>query len=271
MRTNNIIKRTNTKHISLALLTISLLFPIATWAAAKQDSTTIQEDKAISLDNFDINFNLKNMHTWHGSVVTPGAMMATSMEYKSNNDKFIVGLWGGTSFNGTYKEFSYYTSYQFTDRFKTSFISHNNYSDSENPNIFSYDKFTSPNFVDIVLEYTVSDRLPLNIYWSTILFGQGGDFETDATGDITNSFSNYVQLSYPVLKKENTQLSLFAGGAFSFSTEKTFYSEKANIVNAGIKLDQNIKMFNTVLPVSATALWNPETKLGVLQLDIALF
>lgn len=262
-----------------AILLISLLSGVYTMGIAEThnsvqaspDTTSSTKVKNFTGDNFNIGVNLKNMHTWHGSVVTPGAMIATSLEYKTADDKFTAGLWGGASFNGDYKEFSYYTSYQFTNNFKTSLISHNNYSNSENPNIFSYDKYTSPNFVDIVLEYTVSESFPLNVYWSTILFGNGGDFEEKIDGEVNNSYSTYVQLTYDLISEDRTKLSVFTGGAFSPTTEKTFYSESANIVNIGIQLDKKINIFNHDLPVSTTAFWNPETKIGVLQLDINLF
>lgn len=235
--------------------------------------TKAQEAEKISQEdqNFNIHMNIKNMHLWHGSVVTPGVMMASSLEYTTNNKAFTAGLWGGASFNGDYKEFSYYSNYTWFDGFKTSLISHNNYSNSEEPNILSYDKFTSPNFVDVVIEYTISEKIPLSVYWSTILCGLGGDFEKETDNTITDSYSNYLEIKYKILKKAKTQLTIFIGGAFSFTTTKTFYSEHANIVNIGLTLDQEVSLFSTKIPVSATGFWNPETKVGALQLDIQLF
>ena len=229
------------------------------------------ENTNSSVDNFDIDLELKNMHLWHGSIVTPGGMMASSLEFTSTNNKFVAGLWGGASFNGNYKEFSYYSTYRFKDNFNISLISHNNYSNSVNPDIFSYDKITSPNFLDIVFEYTVSEELPLTIYWSTILFGQGADYETASDGTVTDSYSTYTELRYQLLPKQKTQLTLFAGGAFSFTTEKTFYSKSPNIVNFGVSASRNINLLAKDFPVSATAFWNPESKLGALQLAISLF
>lgn len=221
--------------------------------------------------NFDVNLEIKNMHTWHGSVVTPGIMMASSIEFNSNDKKFVAGLWGGASADGTYKEFSYYTTYSFTNNFNVSLISHNNYSNAENYDIFSYDKYTSPNFVDIVFEYTVSDDIPLTAYWSTILFGNGGDFEYNADSTVNDSYSNYMELRYTFFKEKKTNLTLFAGGAFSFTTEKTFYSNSPNLIQAGLSVQRYVTLFSKELPITGTAFWNPETKLGVLQLAISLF
>jgi len=233
--------------------------------------TTQAHEKNSLADNFSINLNLKNMHLWHGSIVTPGIMMATAMEYQSDNKKFILGLWGGASTDGDYKEFSYYTSYMPGNNFSISLISHNNYSNSDDVDIFSYDKHTSPNFVDVVFEYTVSTDFPLSIYWSTILFGNGGDYTTSSDGTVTDSYSTYTELRYQFFREQETQLTLFAGGAFSPTTRKTFYSERANITNFGLTLNRNVDFLSRAFPVAATAFWNPETKEGALQLDIKLF
>lgn len=256
-------QRIRFKNFSLSFLLILLGLILSTQAQA-------QEEKSIA-DHFNINLDLKNMHLWHGSVVTSGAMMATSLEYSSLDQKFTLGLWGGASFDGDYKEFSYYSKYKFTPNFYAELVSHNNYSNEENPDIFSYDKYTSPNFVDIALGYTISKDVPLNIYWATILFGQGGDYKTKDNGSITDSYSNYVELSYQIFNEKDTELKVFAGGAFSFTTDKTFYSDKANLVNLGLSLNHNLSIFSTSFPVNGTAMWNPETKVGVLQLAITLF
>lgn len=233
--------------------------------------TTQAQEKNSLADNFNISLNLKNMHLWHGSVVTPGIMMATAMEYQSDNKKFVLGLWGGASTDGDYKEFSYYTSYKPGNNFSISLISHNNYSDAEDVDIFSYDKHTSPNFVDVVFEYTLPEQFPLHAYWSTILFGNGGDYTSNDAGSTTDSYSTYAELSYPFFRGQETQLTLFAGGAFALRTRQTFYSESANFTNLGLRLNRDVDFLSRKFPVAATAFWNPETKEGALQLDIKLF
>jgi hypothetical protein len=130
-----------------------------------------QESPDNFLENLDINVNIKNMHTWHGLVVTPGAMVAGSMDIGLFREKFRLGVWGGSSFNGEYTELSYYLNYEVGSKTTLSLISHNNYSGLENPNIFSWNKYRSTNFLDIVVETSVSQQFPLNIHFSTILLG----------------------------------------------------------------------------------------------------
>ncbi|MGQ1786376.1 MULTISPECIES: hypothetical protein [unclassified Saccharicrinis] len=217
--------------------------------------------------------SLRNMHMWRGFVVTPGVMTSTALEYNDRSGKLTLGLWGGASFDGTFKEYSYYGVYRFADNFYVEVVSHNNYSsqDEEDIDMFSYAKETSPNFVDIALGYTVSEEVPLTLFWATILAGQGQDYEVDENGDRTDSYSNYVEAKYRLHNKGGYQLSAFAGGAFSFSTEKTFYSKGANFVNIGLTLSKSVEVFNKKIPVNFNGIWNPESGKGVLQIDVVLF
>ncbi len=265
----NFSRRNNNLFIRLNNVCGFLLFAAASFFIFPNIAKAQNEN--LLFDRLSVNLKIQNMHLWHGSVVTPGAMMASSIEYTSSNEKLIAGLWGGASFNGQYKEFSYYTTYHFTRNFDISLISHNNYSNSEEVNIFSYDKHTSPNFVDIVFQYTVSDQLPLKLCWSTILFGNGGDFKVNKDNTDTNSYSNYVELSYTFFSEKETSLKLFAGGAFSFVTEKTFYSNNSNITNLGVTINKKVNLLSNTVPVLATAFWNPETKLGALLLSVSIF
>ncbi|SHG46421.1 hypothetical protein SAMN05444483_1137 [Salegentibacter echinorum] len=229
-----------------------------------------QEDEDSFLEKFAINVNVKNMHTWHGFVVTPGAMVAGSMDVGLFREKFRLGIWGGSSFNGEYTELSYYLNYRLGPKSILSLVSHNNYSGLENPNIFSWNKYHSTNFLDIVVETSVSQYFPLNIYFSTILLGQGGDYEIDVEGRIEDSYSNYLEVRYPVFDNNKLRPSLFAGGAFSFFTEKTFYSEQANMVSLGFQAERILSILNYSRTLKAKAFWNPESKRAVLELDFSL-
>ena len=240
-------------------------------AIAFTPSETNAQSSDTYTDNFNLSLNFQNMHIWHGFVVTPGFMMGSSIEFTLNNEKLTAGLWGGANSTGSYREFSYYMNYTLSPDLLVSLISHNNYSNTENPDIFSYNKYTSPNFVDIVFEYSFHDLVPMSLYWSTILFGNGGDYEINDAGNVTDSYSNYSEIRYALLHEDDIKLSFFAGSAFSFTTQKTFYSDSPNIVNAGMRLNYNVEILNQKIPVSTTAFWNPESKIGALKMGISLF
>ncbi|WP_245949194.1 hypothetical protein [Lutibacter citreus] len=247
-----------------------------------------QEKEMVSYKPFKANAHLKNMHTWHGSVVHPGAIFATSLEYNSRNSKFTLGVWGGAGFSSTdvynsytqenvsanYKEFSMYAVYHFSDNFFIEAVSHNNYTGVEERgdklHFWSYDKTQGYNFVDLNFGVNVSKNTSL--YLATILGGGSGDYEVETNGSYKDSWTHYLEIKSKVWEKEDSKLSLFAGGAWSFITDKTFYTEgKGNFINVGATFGQNINLGSYNMPVEVMAMWNPEKQKTILQLDLTIF
>ncbi|MBJ7881254.1 hypothetical protein JEM65_11425 [Gelidibacter salicanalis] len=246
--------------------------------------------KAYSHDEyvpFRVNAHLKNMHIWHGSVVHPGAVIATSLEYNTRDSKFTFGLWGGASFSSVdvlhkntgdiesayYKELSIYTKYRFSDRFFLEAVSHNNYTGVEERGddlyYFSYDKTQGYNFVDISFGYHITPNTLM--YLATVVGGGSHDYEIQDDGTFINSWTHYFEVSSKIWKNQNSSLSLFVGGAWSFITDKTFYTEDAgNIVNVGFTFSKDVSMINYRLPVEVTAMWNPEQEKAVLQFAVTI-
>lgn len=251
----------------------------------------VAEDSVFAQENdykpFSISAHIKNMHTWHGSVVHPSAVLTTSLEYNTPNKKFTLGLWGGASFSGTdvensagemvsasYKELAIYAKYRFSDKFFVEAISHNNYSGVEERgdklHYFGYDKTQGYNFVDVGFGYSITPKTSL--YLATIIGGGAGDYEVQPDGDLKDSWTHYLEVKSKVWEKGNSNLSLFVGGAFSFVTDKTFYTnENANVINVGATFAQKLNVAKYSIPVEVTAMWNPEQEKAVLQLDITLF
>lgn len=237
---------------------------------------------------FTAGLHIKNMHLWHGFVVHPGAMIATNLEFNSKDKKLNFGVWGGASFSGVdvtnnttgentnsyYKEFSIYTSYKFTDKFFVEAVSHNNYTGVEergdNLHYWSYDVTQGYNFVDVNLGYKITPNTLL--YLATIIGGGSGDYQIQDDGSRKNSWTHYFEVKSKVWEQGNTNLSLFAGGAWSFLTDKTFYTNnKGNIINVGATLGKKINIGTYKLPVEVTAMWNPEQEKTVLQVDLTIF
>lgn len=237
---------------------------------------------------FTAGAHIKNMHLWHGFVVHPGAMIATNLEFNSKNSKFTLGVWGGASLttinvankitgenrDAHYQEFSLYTKYRFSDKFFIEAVSHNNYTGVEERgdvlHYWSYDKTQGYNFVDINFGYNITPNTLL--YLATIVNGGSGDYEVQTDGSLKNSWTHYLEVSSKVWEKGDASLSLFTGGAWSFATDKTFYTEGAgNIINVGATYNKNLKLGNYDLPISVTAMWNPEKEKTVLQVDFTIF
>lgn len=280
--------KTNGKSI-LKVLTLGLL--LSQSAIYAQDEKTATSKNTTTIENdykpFNIGLHLKNMHTWHGFVVTPAPMLATNLEFNSRDKKFTFGLWGGAGFSPTdvtnksgdqvsanYKELSIYTSYRFSDKFFIEAVSHNNYTGVEERgdvlHYWSYDKTQGYNFVDLNFGYQLTKNTSL--YLATILAGQSGDYEVQSDGSFKDSYTHYLEIKSKVWEKDNNSLSLFAGGAWSFTTDKTFYTEgKGNVINVGAVYSRKIKAGGFVLPVDVTAMWNPEKEKAILQVDLTIF
>ncbi|GAA3517077.1 hypothetical protein GCM10022393_33950 [Aquimarina addita] len=258
---------------------------------AQDEKTERSEvDRAIKDDYkmFNAGGHLKNMHIWHGFVVHQGAMFATNLEFNTRNKKFTFGVWGGGSFtsndvynpeadayiSAAYKEFSIYTVYRFSDTFFIEAVTHNNYTGVEERGdtlaYWSYDKRQGYNFVDINFGYKIHPSTLL--YFATIIGGGSGDFEVQEDGSLQDSYTHYFEVKSSVWEHKGYKLSLFAGGAWSFITNKTFYTEgQGNLINVGMALNRDINIGQYKMPVEVTAMWNPEKEITVLSLDLTLF
>ena len=272
----------STRNNHIVRVCMLLFFSVHTMSA--QEKTAQKED----YNAFSVGVHLKNMHLWHGFVVTPGPMIATSLEYNSKDAKFTIGVWGGTSFGAStdvlhkdtgetiaahYQEFSMYTKYRFSDTFFMEAVSHNNYTGVEERgdelHYWSYDKTQGYNFVDVGFGYDMTPNTLL--YFATIINGGAGDYEMQTDGSLKNSWTHYFEVQHTIWEKVDTSFSLFAGGAWSFMTDKTFYTESAaNMINVGATFKKDVKLGTYTVPIGVTAMWNPEKEKTVLQLDISL-
>jgi hypothetical protein len=269
-------------------ITLSVMLLFSSNIIAQEEEMKKEAIAEDSYSPFSISAHLKNMHTWHGFVVHSGAVIATSLEYNSKNEKFTFGFWGGASFSTTdvkhintgenesayYKEVSIYTKYRFSKKFFIEAVSHNNYTGVQERGdklaYWSYDKTQGYNFVDLNLGYNITPNTLL--YFATIVGGGSGDYEIQENGDLENSWTHYFEVNSKVWQNKNSSLSLFAGGAWSFITDKTFYTEGAgNIINVGATFNKQFAVFKHNVPVDVTLMWNPEQERTVVQLDVTLF
>ncbi|MBV1909858.1 MAG: hypothetical protein KUG78_11090 [Kangiellaceae bacterium] len=229
--------------------------------------------QAENTGEFDLNFQVKTNHLWHGFIVTPGVMTGGTLSYLSADEKSQTGVWGGASFNGEFQEFTYFTKYKFNDKWFVEIVNHGNHSSVDNVDIFNYSKDPSKtgNFTDIGLGYTFAGEMPISLYYSVIV--QGIDTYTDEeSGNDKQAYTNYLEVRIPTWKgKDNAVLDVFIAGAFSPMDDENFYDDKANIVNVGFTYNKSLRISEYNLPVFATAMWNPALKKGALEVGFSFF
>ncbi|EHQ27850.1 hypothetical protein [Mucilaginibacter paludis] len=237
------------------------------WA---QDTTARKTDtlNAKKYKPFDVNLQVRNLYIWRGFRVSDSPISDADLHFSTRDGKLAIGLWGGESFDGVYKEFDYYISYK-TSGFNFSVWDINNFTNYPDANLFNYNPASTSHFIDVTAGYQFGNKFPLSINWSTIV--QGRDTYTKSDGQLANAYSNYVALDYRLWKDGLSDLHIFAGGGFAFGRDVNFYGSKPNIVNTGITLNKDLKIFSYHLPVAATAMFSPEHKYGALQLVFNVF
>tara|TARA_R110000868_G_scaffold21995_2_gene90743 strand:+ start:713 stop:1474 length:762 start_codon:yes stop_codon:yes gene_type:complete len=234
---------------------------------------TAKQVNAEQSGNFDLGFQIKTNHLWHGFIVTPGIMTAGELTYTTASGDSKFGLWAGASFDGEYQEFTYFASHRFSDQLFVEIVNHGNHSSIDDVDIFNYssDPTKTGNFTDIGVGYTFAGDMPLSLYYSVIV--QGIDkFADEDTGKRERAYTNYIEANLPVWQgKDGETVTVFVGGAFSPTGDKNFYDDSANIVNLGFSYAKNLQILDYTLPVSATAMWNPALNNGALQVALSFF
>lgn len=220
--------------------------------------------------------NLRNMHLWRGMEVTDGFVLTTDLSVTDRRENFRAGIWGGMNMNGSYKEFNYYFSYTW-QRFSLAVWDTYNFSpgaDYNNKEFFNYKAKETGRFIDATASYTVSEKFPVFVSWSTILYGRDRD-ELNAG----NRYSTFTYAEYPVWKNEHWKVAPGIGAAFAFSpgkdinnndTKENFYGNTSGIVHISLTTTYRLTVFNRDFPITTLALWNPQSNKGYFQIDIRL-
>ena len=220
---------------------------------------------------------LKNMHLWRGMQVADGMVITTDLSVADKNQYFRGGLWGGTDVNGDYKELDFYVSFT-KNRFSFAIWDIYNYSPGatyNNREFFNYEARETGHFIDASLAYTISEKFPLTISWATVLYGRDRDIQ-----NTKNLYSTLVCLDYPIWKNDKWEIKPGIGGAFALSpakdengktTQRNFYGDTAGIVQVTLTTTYNLTAFKRNFPITALALFNPQSSKGYFQIGIQLF
>lgn len=244
----------------------------------------------------DLAVEVKNAHIWRGQDVTHNALIDADLRLMDKSKTFAFGIWGATTFTKDFREFDYYAGFykggfslevwdvfNFSDKNAFDPVTNTGYNVD---NAFDYDARTTGHFVDVRLAYKISEKFPLTLKWNTVVYGR--DRARISYQDPTDPsvyrqkysksrYSTYIEVDYPVLKSDLVDVKVGVGGAFALKEAKidgekikgNFYGESAGVVNASLALTKRFKITDKyTLPVTATAVWNPEARKTYLELAV---
>lgn len=196
--------------------------------------------------------SLTTRHYWRGIMVSNSTNVETDMVY--TNDNFTFGAWGGYALDNTYSEFDFHVGYKFSDHFNVAVWDLFANRDRASIDDYSYldlDKSTTNHVIDASFNFYFTEKFPLSLSVSTMLFGR----DLDADGD--QNYSTYVEFGYPVKIGEQS-VSFFAGlNAF----EDQAYGDSFGFVNIGATTSKNIKITDNIsLDTWAKVAINPQAE-----------
>ncbi len=190
--------------------------------------------------------DVTTQHLWRGfkSGDTPSIEPSLKLHFTPN---LTFGLWGASTFNDSYKEVDLYLGYQYKQFSVTLF---DYYDPAVNTfkwkDVSDFNQKTTEHIVDLVMDYQFK-KIPVKLLASTIIYGNDRDEEGQ------QNYSSYVELAYTIPYKPVAS-HLFIG----VNPTGTFYHDKFNVVNLGIKAEKTLKITNKYsIPIQANLSGNP--------------
>lgn len=234
---------------------------------------------AASAQKMSFSVGAETAHLWRGYEVANG--LITTGDVSFNAGGFQIGVWGGTGITANeatpknYHEFDYHIGYA-AKGFSVALWDIYNFANDKTAggnNIFNYNKHSTGHFLDFQLGYNFGSQfnVPLSLSWNTIIAGCDLD-----PVDKKQQYSTYIQAAYNVYQDEHWTVTPSIGGTVKFAgdTDTNFYggNNKAGINDVRLTTTYNVKFKNGyTLPVSGTAMWNPELKKGYWGLSVNIF
>lgn len=205
-----------------------------------------QSDSGI---NFNLSGDLVSSYVWRGFKQAGASVQpAVSLTAKS----FTIGAWGSTDIAGKdKKEVDFYASYEMGSFLMT--LTDYWWDGEEAHRYFSYPEGDySGHMLEASLTYSFPESFPLTLSWNTFLLGKGNK---KSNGD--NSFSTYIELSYPFRIKD-IDLKVSAG---FIPWESSVYGQnmdKFKFTSIQFGAGKEIKITNSFsIPVFANITANP--------------
>jgi hypothetical protein len=177
-------------------------------------------------------------YIWRGSYVGPASAQPSISLSAGGLD---LGIWGSSSFEGTWREFDLYASYSIGNLslLVTDYFFPRDLPDGLGSRYFKL----SDHLFEGTLGYSFGESLPLSLSWNTNFAGD-------------DDYSSYVEASYSIATGD-VSIDLILGA----TPWAGLYSDGFALINASIKASKELSFTDSFsLPVFTQAILNPDTK-----------
>ncbi|MDO6470296.1 hypothetical protein [Maribacter sp. 1_MG-2023] len=261
---NTILKK---KPLKLLLFCFIVLFIPKIKA---QNENSLLQDSIIRMDTndkvvWDMSFSLKTMNVFRGLLPSKAPVFSTLAGVKYG--EFVLGFYGGASFNGGYSETDLILMY-YKPKYNIRLDWYYNYTQGIT-NIPTPSGFfdLNPEITRGILDFMVNVQLTkhLDLTSSTFIFGRDRpSLAEDDANDILlrrgeQRYSQYINLQY-TWKLKNTKIQAHAGYSFSWNDigGPSFYGNKPGFNDLGVSFYKTIiDTKNISIPFKASIYVNP--------------
>ncbi len=251
-------------HMSFFLVFVfSCLFTLA------QNENNMVQDSIIHLDDsnkitWDMSFTIKTMNVFRGVVPSRTPVYATQAGVKLGD--FIIGAYGGSSFNNGYVETDLILGYyqpKFNIRADWYYNFTQGITNRPTPDgFFDFKPSSTRGMLDVMLNVKLTKHLEFGS--STLVYGRDrGVLQEDAENNIPlrrgeQRYSQFFSLQY-AWEFPNAKVYFHAGYSFSWQDPSgaSFYNKKPGFNDIGVSFYKNIISSETItIPFKAALVFN---------------
>ena len=234
------------------LLTFSFALGVVCYAMAQNENNLI-EDGVIQVDDveklsWDMSFEFKTMNVFRGLLPSKSPVLSTQAGVKYGS--FILGFYGGASFNGSYTETDLIIMY-YRPKFNVRADWYYNFTQGitnipDPSGFFDFNPEVTRGLLDFMINAKLSKKFSLQS--STFLFGRDRPSlpEDDADGILLRRgeqrYTQYFKLLYTTKLSEKSKLQAHLGYSFSWNdiSGPTFYGDRPGFNDIGISFTRNL-------------------------------
>ena len=234
------------------------------------------------------NASLETSHLWRGLEVGNGLIFNNDVSISDNNGHFKLGLWGGMSTDGDYKEADVYFNFNHSG-FNLAVWDLWNFSEGipGNGKYFTWAADRTSHLTDVAISYDFKPmcNFPLTLTWATLVQGRDrGNLVRDDNGKIVdplneaqNVYSTFVQAAYRLYEDENWNVDASVGAAFAlnpydkkYGINNNLYGKHAGVNDVRLGATYKLKIGKYTLPVGGQMMWNPEASKAYFRATVTL-